>query len=218
MKTVIIKVILRCLLVMVIGYLLGSVSLSYFIGKLTKNIDIRTKGSGNLGSTNVLRVLGKRAAIFTFIYDVLKGVISVWIADLLFKGEYEQYGSIGTMVSGIAVVLGHNFPFYLNFKGGKGIATSFGVALYLNPFGALTILAVEFIIIFASGYVSLASIINCVLYPFAVNLLWSAGSGDLYIWIMSVILAVFALIRHMPNIKRLIQGNENRFSLKKKKE
>lgn len=214
----IIRVVLRCVLIAIIGYLLGSVTLSYFIGKLTKNIDIRTKGSGNLGSTNALRVLGTRAAVFTFAYDVLKGVGTVWIADLLFGGEYEKYRSIATMIGGIAVVMGHNFPFYLKFKGGKGIATSFGVALYINPLGALTILAVEFIIIFASGYVSLASVVNCILYPFAVNLLWTASTGDIYVWIMSVILGIFALIRHIPNIKRLLKGTENRFSLKKKKE
>ncbi len=206
--------ILKLLLLAVICYLMGAVSLSYFIGKLKKNIDIRTQGSGSTGSTNTLRVLGASAAVLTFAYDVIKGVLAMWFADLMFDGNM---ASIAKLVSGLLVIIGHNYPFYLNFKGGKGIATSLGVALYLNFWGAITILALEFAIILPTGYVSLASVINSVLYPFAVNLFWCAPKTDVYIWIMSVALGLFAIYRHKSNIQRLIQGNENKFIIGKKK-
>ena len=205
---------LKYIILVVVAYLLGAVSMSYFVGKYAKGIDIRTKGSGNLGSTNALRVLGWKSAAITVAYDILKGVAAVWLADLLFDGVHQ---SIAVMLGGLAVVLGHNFPFYLNFKGGKGIATSFGVALYLNPIGAMVLLVVEFAIIFATGYVSLGSVISAAIYPFVINLLWCAyGAGDIYVWILGLALAMLAIVRHRSNIKRLIAGNENKFTFGKK--
>lgn len=207
---------IKFILLFVFGYLLGSVSPSYFIGKYVKKIDLRSKGSGNLGSTNVMRVLGAKSALITFVLDTLKGFLAVYISDLMFSDVYSSHSAIGMLIGGVAVILGHNFPFYLNFKGGKGIATSFGVALYLNPFGAMCTLLLEWIITLTTGYVSLASVINCIAYPFVVNLIhfhW-AYSPNIYTWILCIILSVIAIVRHIPNIKRLIMGKENRFMLK----
>lgn len=207
---------IKFVLLFVFGYLLGSVSPSYFIGKYVKKIDLRSKGSGNLGSTNVMRVLGAKSALITFALDTLKGFLAVYISDLMFSDVYSSHSAIGMLIGGVAVILGHNFPFYLNFKGGKGIATSFGVALYLNPFGAMCTLLIEWVITLTTGYVSLASVINCIAYPFVVNLIqfhW-AYSPNIYTWILCIILSVIAIVRHIPNIKRLIMGKENRFMLK----
>ena len=203
----------KYIILVALAYLLGSVSMSYIVGKYAKGVDIRTKGSGNLGSTNALRVLGWKCAAITVAYDILKGVATIWIADLMFDGQLE---SIAIMLGGIAVIAGHNFPFYLKFKGGKGIATSFGIALYLNPIAAVALLIIEFGIIFSTGYVSLASVISAAVYPFLVIFLWSGHVGDVWYWILCVVLAVLAIYRHRSNIKRLIDGNENRFTFGKK--
>ena len=203
----------KYIILVALAYLLGSVSMSYIVGKYAKGVDIRTKGSGNLGSTNALRVLGWKCAAITVAYDILKGVATIWIADLMFDGQLE---SIAIMLGGIAVIAGHNFPFYLKVKGGKGIATSFGIALYLNPIAAVALLIIEFGIIFSTGYVSLASVISAAVYPFLVIFLWSGHVGDVWYWILCVVLAVLAIYRHRSNIKRLIDGNENRFTFGKK--
>lgn len=207
---------IKFVIIFVFGYLLGSISPAYFIGKYVKNIDLRSKGSGNLGSTNVMRVLGAKSALITFILDTLKGFLALYISDIMFSDVYSSHSAIGMLIGGVAVILGHNFPFYLNFRGGKGIATSFGIALYLNPFGAMCILLLEWLVTLTTGYVSLASVINCVAYSFVVNLIhfnW-AYSPNIYTWMLCIILSVIAIIRHIPNIKRLLQGKENRFMLK----
>lgn len=207
---------IKFIIIILVGYLLGSISPAYFIGKYLKNIDLRQKGSGNLGSTNVMRVLGAKSAAMTFVVDTLKGFLTMYISDLMFSDIYSSWGTVAMFAGGVAVILGHNFPFYLNFKGGKGIATSFGIALYLNPFGALCLLLIEWVLTLTTGYVSLASVVNCIALPFVVNLIhFGPYISNLYTWILCVILAMIALIRHAPNIKRLIQGKENRFMLKK---
>ena len=206
---------IKFVIIFVIGYLLGSFSPAYFIGKYAKNIDLRSKGSGNLGSTNVMRVLGAKSALITFVIDVLKVFLAMYISDIMFSDVYSSWGAVGMLVGGVAVVLGHNFPFYLNFKGGKGIATSFGVALYINPFGALCMLLCEWLVTLTTGYVSLASVINCIALPFFINLFhFGPYVTNIYTWILCIILGVIALIRHIPNIKRLLKGKENRFMLK----
>ena len=206
---------IKFVIIFIIGYLLGSFSPAYFIGKYAKNIDLRSKGSGNLGSTNVMRVLGAKSALITFVIDVLKGFLAMYISNIMFSDVYSSWGAVGMLVGGVAVVLGHNFPFYLNFKGGKGIATSFGVALYINPFGALCMLLCEWLVTLTTGYVSLASVINCIALPFFINLFhFGPYVTNIYTWILCIILGVIALIRHIPNIKRLLKGKENRFMLK----
>ncbi len=203
-------------LLAIVCYLLGSVSPSYLIGKYIKKMDLRQQGSGNLGSTNVFRVLGARAAAVTFVIDTLKGFVSLMAADLIFGNVFPGYENIAMMIAGIAVFLGHNFPWYLGFKGGKGIATSFGVALWLNPIAAILVLALEWLITLTTGYVSLASIINCILFPFAVNLIrFGEYEHNIYLWILPATLGIIAIIRHGSNIKRLLQGKENKFVLTK---
>ena len=216
------EIVVKCIVVGLLGYLLGSFSPSYFISKFIKKTDLRSQGSGNLGSTNVMRVFGAKYAAITFVIDVLKGVAAVMIGELIFAMNGYSYSPVGILVSGVGVVLGHNFPFYLKFKGGKGIATTFGVCVYLNPFSAVLLLLLEWIVTFATGYVSLASIINCIAMPFMINMLWlGQNRSNIWYWVLTIVLAVIGLIKHYPNMVRLVKGKENRFSLvqsiKKKK-
>ncbi len=211
--------ILRFFFDAIIGYLLGSISPAFLIGKLVKGVDIREHGSGNLGSTNALRVLGVVPALLTFIVDASKGFFAIWISDLIFSGEFSGYEDIAKIVSGLAVILGHSYPFYLKFKGGKGIATAFGIACYLNPFGAVCLLLIEWIVVLSSGYVSLASMICSAMFPVAVNLFHlKKHAPNIFIWAMCLLIGGIAVIRHIPNIKRLIRGEENKFKLKDRKE
>jgi len=192
------------IVIVLIGYFIGSISSSYLIGKLNGNIDIRQYGSGNLGATNAFRVLGLKAGVGVFAADLLKGVVAtligMWIA-----------GDIGGLVGGLAAVLGHNWPVFLGFKGGKGVATSMGLIFTLFPWIGLILVIVGFIVILITRYVSLASLIGSILFPVLVAVF---GYGSVYV-IISVIMAGLAIFRHKSNIIRLVQGRENKidFSL-----
>ena len=189
------------IIILLIGYFIGSISSSYLIGKLSGNIDIRQHGSGNLGATNAFRVLGLKAGVGVFVADLLKGVVAaligMWIA-----------GDIGGLVGGLAAVLGHNWPVFLGFRGGKGVATSMGLIFTLFPWIGLILVAVGFIVILVSRYVSLASLIGSFLFPVLVAVF---GYDQLYV-IISIILAGLAIFRHKSNIMRLAQGKENKIS------
>lgn len=195
---------MKFILIALIGYILGNISSSYLVGKLGKNIDVRDHGSGNLGTTNAYRVLGVKAGALVFIGDVVKGLFAVTLALLIARGD-----KVAAMIGGIAAVAGHNWPFLLGFKGGKGIATSFGTVIILFPPIALILFIVEVLVIVFTGYVSLASIMSAILLPilaifFKYNPWLIAGS---------FILTILALLRHRPNISRLLKGNENKVSL-----
>ncbi|KAB3538556.1 glycerol-3-phosphate 1-O-acyltransferase PlsY [Alkaliphilus pronyensis] len=182
-----------------VAYLLGNFSTSYFVGKIAANIDIRNYGSGNAGSTNVLRTLGLKAGAWAFLGDSLKGVIAV------FLGKY--YGGVTLMLlCGIAVIIGHNWPFVLRFKGGKGIATSIGVGLFVQPLSALICIIIGVIILFRFKYVSLASITAISLLPFVFII-----HGTQY-FLFGLALAIMAVYRHRGNIQRLLNGTERKIS------
>ena len=149
------------ILIAIIGYFLGNISSSYLVGKLMAKVDVREHGSGNLGATNVYRVLGFKAGAIVFLADTLKGLLATLIG-LWIKGD------VGGLIGGIAAVAGHNWPFLLEFKGGKGIATSFGTLVILFPLISLILLIVEVLVIVFTGYVSLASITVVVLFPILV--------------------------------------------------
>lgn len=188
-------------LTIILSYLLGCFSSAYFLGKTTKNIDIRQYGSGNAGATNAMRVLGKKMGILTFGLDILKGIIAVLIGKYLL-------GFDGKLLAGVFVVLGHNFPVFLNFKGGKGVATSLGVLMLINWKIGLVCLLVGVIVIIITKYVSLGSILASITAPIAMIILIDNIDRNLYftIWFLGLL----SVIRHRTNIIRLIKGEENR--------
>ncbi|WP_342561830.1 glycerol-3-phosphate 1-O-acyltransferase PlsY [Paenibacillus sp. FSL R7-0345] len=195
------------LLVILVSYLLGSVSFSVLLARLLKGIDIRQYGSGNAGATNTLRVLGKGPAILVLVLDVLKGIGAVWLGT--WAGGW---GSWVAVICGIAAIIGHNWPVYFHFRGGKGIATAIGVmaTLFFWPALAAGVLAIAAIVI--TRYVSLGSLIFVALTP--VFLLFADYTSP-ELW-GSLIIAVFAFWRHRSNIVKLSQGRENKIGSKAK--
>lgn len=202
------------IIVTIIAYLLGSISFSVIIGKKMAGFDVREKGSGNAGSTNVLRTVGKKAAILTLICDCLKGVIAVLIGLLAGKIVKNLDNALLVQLAGIAVVLGHTFPIFFKFKGGKGVATSLGVLLVINWQIGLICLVFALVLMALTRMVSLGSISAAVLFPvltiFIRNHYLVPGN---YI-VFGVILAAFVIFNHRENVKRLISGKENKINLK----
>ncbi len=192
---------MRILITISLAYLIGCFSSAYFLGKMSKNIDIRNYGSGNAGATNALRVLGKKMGALTFLLDIIKGVVAVLVGRAIL-------GFNGSLLGAIFVVLGHNYPIFLGFKGGKGVATSFGVLLLLNWKAALLCLIVAGSIIIFTKYVSLGSIAASVFAPFAMVI--TLESINKYLYITTWILAALSIYRHKANILRLCRGEENR--------
>lgn len=197
---------MKTILVILIAYLIGCFSPSYFLGKFLKKVDIRQHGSGNAGSTNALRVFGKKIGILTFMLDIAKGIIAVLIGRRLM-------GFNGELLAAIFVVLGHNWPIFLGFKGGKGIATSLGILFVLHWQTGLVCLMVGIIIIVFTKYVSLGSISASVVAPFA--LIITDKSADKLLYLTTAFLGVLAILRHKENIKRLVKGKENKLGNKK---
>ena len=195
---------MKYVLVSIIAYLLGNIATSYIVSKVFGKIDIRDYGSGNAGSTNVFRVLGAKAAVIAFLGDVLKGTAAVLI------GRYIG-GSYGKILAGIFVIIGHNWPVFLGGKGGKGIATTIGLMLPIDPLMVVLILIVGIIVIATTRYVSLASITGVTIYPIAMIVTKKPAE---YI-VFSLILSAIAIYRHRANINRLLKGTESKFGQKK---
>lgn len=204
---------LQYLICIVIGYFLGCISSGYFVGKLY-HVDIRTQGSGNAGTTNVLRTLGKLPALITFVGDLAKAIVPIVIIRILFDGELAY---LLCLYCGLGVVLGHNFPFYLHFKGGKGIAVTSAVVLSAaNPIMTPIGLAIFAVIVGITRYVSLGSLIVAWYIP--VNTLLFHGQDAIFVheMIISLLFTVLAYVQHRQNIVRLLHGNENKIGAKKK--
>ena len=215
-------------LVLTAAYLLGSISSSVLISKKISGEDIRKSGSGNAGATNMLRVHGKGAGALTLLCDVMKGVIAVLLGiladsivlasaprDMSFFEANFLYGNLKYM-AGVFAVLGHDFPIFFGFRGGKGIATSLGVMLMLDWKIGLIVAVVSVLIMIISRYVSLGSVIGAIAYPVAV-IAFMAGRGEInWIYFLSAfVLGALALIKHSKNIKRLLNGTENKLFEKK---
>ena len=201
----------------IIAYLIGSVNFSVILSKKMAGFDVREKGSGNAGTTNMLRSVGKKAAALTLICDVLKGVVAILIAMFIGWAFKVENQSLLVQIAGIAVVLGHTFPIFFGFKGGKGVATSLGILIMSNWQIGLICLVFGVLLIALTRMVSLGSCAAAVLYPVLTlfitdNYIVSQGSGYL---IYSIILAIIVLFNHRSNIKRIMAGNENRISFKK---
>ena len=202
---------MKIILTVLIGYLLGSISTGVVLSKLFANTDIRTQGSGNAGTTNMLRILGRRMALFTFIGDMLKGIIAVFIGKALVGGAF------GGMLGVTGAVLGHYYPLYFGFKGGKGIATSFGSLLFVFPVQALLAFTVFLILVATTHYVSVGSIAAAITLPLLV-LLTTPYHFPVYILVCAIGISV--IWRHRANIVRLVQHKESKLdfnTLKKKK-
>jgi len=191
----------------ILGYILGSISFSFLMGKLLKGIDIRHHGSGNAGATNTLRILGIGPAILVLLLDAAKGSLAVWIGRWIVP-ELDLIA----VLAGLSAVIGHNWPVFFGFRGGKGIATTIGVMASLAFFPALIAGIVAILSIVVTRFVSLGSLIFALLLPILVFSMYdSAPIG----W-AAVAIAVFAFIRHRSNIVKLIQGKENKIGAKTK--
>ena len=205
----------------VVAYLIGSVNFSVIISKKMAGFDVREKGSGNAGTTNMLRSVGKKAAAITLICDILKGVIAIVIAIILGNIFADSNKELLLQIAGVAVVLGHTFPIFFGFKGGKGVATSLGILLMSNWQIGLICLVFALALMILTRMVSLGSCAAAVLFPVLTlfinqnyTVLTEGKSGNVY-FIYSVILAIIVLYNHRSNIKRIMNGTENRISFKK---
>ncbi len=205
------------IIVAVLAYLIGSINFSVIISKKLAGFDVREKGSGNAGTTNVLRVVGKRAALITLVCDILKGVASVLLAlivGLIIKNIDRAFL---IQIAGIFVVVGHTFPIFFGFKGGKGVATSIGVLIMTNWKIGLICLVFGLVVIAITRMVSLGSIAAAILCPvlslfISTNFIVEA-SGIKYL-VYSLILALIVIFNHRENIKRIVSGTENKLSFK----
>ena len=215
------------IIVSIIAYLLGSISFSVIFSKKLAGFDVREKGSGNAGATNMLRSVGKKGAIFTLIGDCLKGVVAILFAIIVGKIAKNTDKALLVQLAGIAVVLGHTFPIFFGFKGGKGVATSLGVLLMTNWQIGLICLVFALVLMALTQMVSLGSCAAAVLFPgsvgaailFPVLVLFihtnfTVSEGSSYL-IYSIILAVIVAFNHRSNIKRILNGTENKLSFKK---
>ncbi len=207
------------LVVALLSYVVGATPFGWLAGKW-KGIDIREHGSRNIGATNVIRVLGKGVGIPVFILDMLKGLVPVLLATRWGWG-HPELGATGSqllpVIAGLSAVLGHNFTFWLRFKGGKGVATSAGIMLGLAPFALLICLAVWLAVFRIWRYVALASIVAGVVLPLAVAGLgvWR-GVWNTPLFVLALLTGVLAVVRHRSNIQRLLAGTENKFERRKK--
>ena len=202
-----------CLL---IGYIFGLFQTGYLVGKL-HHMDIRKHGSGNAGTTNALRVLGWKAGILTFLGDFLKCVLAILLVTLLFKNSHPEELALLRMYAGVGATLGHNFPFYLGFKGGKGIAVMAGIIVSTSWWMSLILLVVFVGAVFLTRYISLGSLLVSLL--FAVLLVvegqlggFAMSQGHLVeLYLLGAFLWALAWWRHRANIRRLLAGTENKF-------
>ncbi|OYD09728.1 glycerol-3-phosphate 1-O-acyltransferase PlsY [Paludifilum halophilum] len=198
--------IVKSVLAVLVSYLLGSFSFSYWLARILKRGDIRQQGSGNAGATNMLRVVGKGPAAAVFVLDALKGMAAVGVAALL------GVGPAATMMSGVAAIIGHNWPIFLGFRGGKGIATTIGVMVPLAFLAALVSGVAAILAIIISRYVSLGSLIFAAALPVMIAVF---DYPTPYIYI-SLLVTLMAFMRHAANIKRLMKGTESKIGTAKK--
>lgn len=205
------------IIVTIIAYLLGSISFSVIISKKIAGFDVREKGSGNAGTTNVLRTVGKKASIITLICDVLKGVVAIlvaYIAGLILKDSVDR--ALLIQLAGLAVIIGHTFPIFFGFKGGKGIATALGVLLITNWNIGLICLVFALVLMIITKMVSLGSLAAAVLFPILIIFMPHTSylvDGNYIIY--GILIAALVIFNHRANVKRLLTGTENKIDFKK---
>ena len=195
--------VMQIILFIVIAYLIGSISPALLVGKIFYNTDIRTMGSGNLGTTNTFRCLGKKAGVIVFVLDISKGIIATMLPSLVL-GRVEYLSIFGAFA-----MIGHVYPIFANFTGGKAVATGSGVFIFLYPTLSLILVAIFFSTLFITGYVSLGSILIC-LTSIVYLSIFESGIDK---WIM-IVMCIFVIYMHKSNIKRLLNGTENKSKAK----
>ena len=217
----------QLIVIAMVGYLIGSVNLSIILSKLMGKGDIREQGSGNAGTTNTLRVLGKGPAALVLIFDICKAVIAILLAKGIFAfSGVEMFTTpgdtatlnvtyeLGILLAALGAILGHNYPIYYGFKGGKGIATSLGALLMIEWQIGLVCLVFALVLMISSRMVSLGSICAAILYPVLVWIMGSAFGTSfkarMIYTIFAVLVAALAIYRHRTNITRLLNGTENK--------
>jgi glycerol-3-phosphate acyltransferase PlsY len=210
--------VLASLLIVIAAYLLGSIPTGFLLMRLFRHEDIRQAGSGNIGATNVLRSGGKFLGAATFLLDMLKGCSAVWLGAFL-GGLLLHNGSPDALYNAMALaalvaVLGHVFPVWLDFHGGKGVATGFGVFLAATPLAALAAISVFFLVLALSRYVSLASILGAASFPaFACFLVH--GQRPPFFIAVEIAVSLIIIVKHHQNVRRLLAGTESRFGAKR---
>ena len=204
-----------CIAVAIISYLIGSISFSVIFTKKIAGFDVRDKGSKNAGSTNVLRTAGKKVALITLLCDVLKGICAVLLAVFIGNKCNFEHTEILVQIAAFLVVFGHTFPIFFGFKGGKGVATSLGVLLLVNWKLGLIVMMYALVLIALTRFVSLGSIAAAILTPILTIFINDCYLVDGNYFIFGVLLAIFVCYNHRANIKRLMDGNENRLSFNK---
>lgn len=201
----------------VLAYLLGSISTSVWIGRIFYDVDVREKGSGNAGATNTIRVLGLKAGIIVLLIDAFKAWLAVQLASYFAAGILIENQLINyKILLGSIAVLGHVFPLYTGFRGGKGVASLVGMVIALYPYAFLAILGWFAIVFILSRYVSLASVTSSILFPVLVIFVFREQSISLIV--LSILIAVFVPLTHKKNIRRLLKGEELKMSFSKKAE
>ena len=208
---------LRIVLTFILAYLIGAIPSAVWLGKIFYGKDVRNYGSGNAGATNTFRVLGTTAGIIVLAADVLKGIVAVLLSHFPVGGNFSPSQFLHYQIGlGIAAGLGHIFPIYLRFKGGKGVATFFGVILYLFPLVALVCVVTFFTVFFITRYVSLSSMIASVAFTVSIFLLYLKGRGELPLIIFAILIPVIICYTHRKNISRLLNGTETKMNFSKK--
>ncbi len=207
--------VLQIIFCVVIGYFFGIFSSGYFIGKIY-HVDVKSKGSGNLGTTNVLRVVGLKAGLITLVIDLSKTIIPMMLVRYVFFPEYAPMSDINQLLvlyTALGCVCGHLYPFYLKFRGGKGIACMGACMLIYDWKLAAIGLAIFLSVLFITRYMSLASLTASVLFPVYVGI---TSHGNIHMIIVTVLFTISAFYNHRQNIVRLIHHNENKLTIKKK--
>ena len=205
------------IIIAIIAYAIGSINFSVLISKKMAGFDVREKGSGNAGTTNMLRSVGKKAAVITLLCDILKGVVSIGIALIAGNIVKNVDKAVLVQIAGILVVVGHTFPIFFEFKGGKGVATSLGVIMMINWKIGLICLVFALVIMAFSRMVSMGSVGAAILFPVLtlfINTNFIVEASGMKYFIFSVILAAIVIFNHRANIKRIANGTENKLSFK----
>lgn len=211
------------ILIIAVGYLLGSINSAIIISKLLYRDDIRRHGSGNAGTTNMLRTYGKLAALLTLLGDIAKTALAILFAAVIFGFNYVGGISVGMglcYVAGLFAILGHIFPIYYGFRGGKGVLSTATMALMLSPVAFLILFAVFVAIVASSRYVSLGSVTAAILYPIVLHGMFQVMFGGMmhgFIALSSIVTAIIIVWCHRHNLERISNRTENKISFKKKK-
>jgi len=204
-----------CLLIAAVTYLLGSIPTGYLLVRIFRHEDIRSVGSGNIGATNVLRTVGKGMGAATFLLDMLKGSTAVWVGGLIGSMLIPNAPLRSAQaLAALCAVLGHMFPIWLKLRGGKGVATGFGVFLVAAPWAALAAISVFIVVLFLSRFVSLASILGAGLFPVFAFFMVTGQKPAVFIAVQFAV-ALLIIMKHHQNIRRLLAGTESRFGARK---